>query len=286
GYALMPWLLYSAYRLGSEGRLIHYATTALLFGSYLLTHLPVGYLFTFALAAYALLWSWQERNIGIILRIVAPMALGLLLSSIYWLPAALESKYVYEWASEYMPYHTTYITLLKNSDTFDFIVNSSFVLLVASIAGSVWMLKNASLPGDAFAWDREYPRDSALSHVRLWTILAVLALFMSTPFSIRISKLIPRIDVATPAWRWLAIATFFASLLFAAAVSRVLGRAGNNRIVVWAYRGTIVALCAVSLWITVKYAIVEPVRTRQAYPISSNHLDSGFTPKDSTRPDK
>lgn len=285
GYAFMPWMIYFAYRLGTQGRLIHYAGLGLTYGLYVMTHLPVSYLFTYALALYAVLWAVRERNIRLAFRIAAGMSLGLLLSAIYWLPAALESKYVYEWASEIMPYHSTYFIGLESKDTFWFIVNSSFWLIVAAIVLAVWTLRTAALDGEAFAWQKKYASDSTYAHVRLWMILAISATFMSTSFSLHISKLIPRIDVATPAWRWLAIATVFASLAVGAAIERVTRSVAQTSARDWGYRAAVGILFVLSLWITVKYCIVEPVRTRQSYVIQAVHIDSGFTPKNSTPPD-
>ncbi|MEK6409157.1 MAG: 6-pyruvoyl-tetrahydropterin synthase-related protein [Acidobacteriota bacterium] len=285
GYAFMPWMIYFAYRLGTQGRLIHYAGLGLIYGLYVMTHLPVSYLFTYALALYAVLWAVRERNIRIAFRIAVGMFLGLLVSAIYWLPAALESKYVYEWASEIMPYHSTYFIGLESTDTFWFLVNSSFWLIIAAIVVAAWTLKTAALEGEESPWQKKYPSDSAHAHVRLWIILAISATFMSTSFSLHISKLIPRIDVATPAWRWLAISTVFASLALAAAIERVKRSVAQTSARDWGCRAAVGILFVLSLWITVKYGIIEPVRTRQSYVIQAVHIDSGFTPKNSTPPD-
>jgi hypothetical protein len=223
--------------------------------------------------------------VKIAIRIACGMMLGLLLSSIYWLPAALESKYVYEWASELMPYHATYLTLLESQNTFGFIINSSFTLIVAAITLSAWALRATEFKGEPFVWGKKYAGDAAYSQIRLWIILGVAAIFMSTTFSMHISKLIPRIDAATPAWRWLAIAALFASLLVGAAVERLTSSVTQSTIKLWAMRASMCAMIILSLWITAKYVIIEAVQTRQSYTFSPNHMDSGFTPKNSTPPD-
>ena len=286
GYAFMPLVLWLAYRLGSQGRTIHYAALGLVYGSYLMTHLPVSYLFTYTLALYAVLWGFRERNIRIVLRIAGGMCLGLLLSATYWLPAALETKFMFEWASDYMPYHSSYLSLLEREDTFWFLVHISFWLTVAALAAGIWTLRSRQLEGDAFEWGQKYKGDSAFGQVRLWIILAITAMFMSTALSLHVSTLIPRIDVATPPWRWLAIASLFVCLTLAAAIERLV----RGRLQILSrksmHRAAIAALCALSLWITVRYAIVDPVRTRPDYVIPAAHIDSGFTPKNSTRPDQ
>lgn len=287
GYAFMPSAVYFAYRLGTHGRrVIDYAGLGLVYGLYLLTHLPVSYLFTYALALYALLWAVRERNIWITVRIAAGMSLGLLLSAIYWLPAALESKYAYNWTPDYMPYHSNYLTLLESNDAVGFLINSSFWLIVAPVAIAIWTLRSRHLDGDAFESGLKYNGNFAYGQVRLWIVLAVSAICMSTALSLHVSKLIPRIDVATPPWRWLAIASLFASLTLAAAIERLLRGRLQMSLSKWAHRAAITALCAMSLWITVRYVIVDPVRTGRDYVIPAMHMDTGFTPKNSTLPDQ
>ena len=108
----MPVVLYFAYKLGSEGRLKHYAALGGVHGIYLLSHIPVGYLFTYVLAFYAVLWAVRERNPKIAFRIAGGISISLLVSAIYWLPAALEGKYAYEWATVAFPYHYIYVSLI------------------------------------------------------------------------------------------------------------------------------------------------------------------------------
>src|SRR4029450_8573723 len=126
GFAFLPIILLFAYKLGSKSQFRYYAGLGLFYGLYLLTHMPVGYLFTSALALYAVLWSIRERDRRIGLRIAGGMAIGLLISAIYWLPAALEGKYIYEWASEFFPYHSSYITMIPALGPFDIHVQEVF----------------------------------------------------------------------------------------------------------------------------------------------------------------
>ncbi|MFY9609843.1 MAG: 6-pyruvoyl-tetrahydropterin synthase-related protein, partial [Blastocatellia bacterium] len=286
GYIFMPLVLYSAFRLGERGEARYYAALGLLYAVYLLTHLPVSYLFTYVLASYAVVWAIKERNLRIALRIAGGMAIGLLVSAVYWLPAALESKFAYEWASELMPYHTTYLTLLESKNTFGLIINLSFVLLVASLASSIWVLRTLRMESPGFAPSAEGRRDQTARQIQLWTFLGVLTAFMSTSFSIYLSKLIPRIQVATPAWRWLSIAGLFASLLVGAAVERLTAGPtflSGKRLV---YSAALAASLALSLWITVRYVIVEAVRSNPVHVFAAEYLDFGFTPRNSTPPDR
>ena len=105
----MPLILYFAYKVGTEGRWRHYAGLAFFYGLHWLTHLPVALMFSYALAFYAVVWAARERDLKIAVRIGVGMALGLIVSAIYWLPAAVEAKYAYEYASSLYPYQAMYI---------------------------------------------------------------------------------------------------------------------------------------------------------------------------------
>src|SRR4029453_15589499 len=138
GFAFLPIILLFAYKLGSKSQFRYYAGMGLFYGLYLLTHMPVGYLFTYALALYAVLWAIRERDFRIALRIAGGMGVGLLVSAIYWLPAALEGKYIYEGASEIFPYPSSYITMLPTLGSFDRHVQEVFnynalILIVAIV---------------------------------------------------------------------------------------------------------------------------------------------------------
>ena len=104
-------------------------------------------------------------------------------------------------------------------------IHSLATLAIAvALVLSTWALRAQGLGGDAFNIETKYPNDSAYAQVRLWQVVGAGALFMTIGLSLPISRLIPRIQIATPAWRWLAVATFFISLLIGATVERLLNR--------------------------------------------------------------
>ena len=126
GFINIPLVLYFAYKVGTEGRWRHYAGLAFFYGLHWLTHLPVALLFSYALAFYAVVWAARERDLKIAVRIGIGMALGLVVSAIYWLPAAVEAKYIYEYASSLFPYHAMYVNPTPTDDLFGRIIQHSF----------------------------------------------------------------------------------------------------------------------------------------------------------------
>ena len=217
GYVFPPLVMYFAYRLGREGKLRHYAGLAIFYGLHLLIHLPVSLMFTYALAFFVVVWAIKERDWRIAGRLAAAMLLGLLLSAIYWLPAALETKYAYEFASDLFPYHQSYITLAPVGDANPYydlwrLLNDLFAFNALALIVMILVfrkVRRTSVQNAAEATDQWSP-------LGMWVTMGIATAFMSTSFSIYISRLLPKIQVTVPAWRWLAIAGMFTSLIVAA----------------------------------------------------------------------
>jgi len=282
GYAFMPLVMYFAYKSGRHGKPQHMAALGLIYGLYVLTHLPVSYLFTYVLALYAIVWAISERDWRVAFRISIGMALGLLLSAIYWLPAALESKYIYEWASELLSYHNTYFTLPLPTDYFLIIINLVFLIQALSIALAIAMLAPTVFKGKPV---REGAGHETTKQVRIWALLAVVTTIFNTSLAAPVLKLVPRIQVATPAWRWLAVAGFFGCLLIAAAVEKL---SASDRKPLWRVlvpRAAMVAVFIITILFSARYIVVEALAS-PTYKPPAVYVDSGFTPKGSTPPDR
>lgn len=288
GFVFIPLILYFAYRLGVTGKARYVAAVGLLHGLYLMTHLPVGYLFTYTLAFYALVWAAREGDFKIALRIATGMAVALVVSAIYWLPAAVEGKYIYEWASEIFPYHESYLTLLPTIDFFNQTINHAFILIAVILIIAVIVFRVAPRPPAApidqadSTGEEGHKQMRSYSQTRNWIILGFSTLFMTTTFSIYISKLIPKIQVAVPPFRWLAIASVFASLSAAAIIEYLSRPLKVATVWAWVYRAAIASAIILNVWTTadlIRAALVNPTYTPPA-----NYVDSGFTPKGSTRP--
>jgi hypothetical protein len=288
GFVFIPLIVYFAYRLGTTGGARYVAAVGLLHGLYLMTHLPVGYLFTYVLALYAVVWAARERDFTIALRIASGIAVALVVSAVYWLPAALEGKYAYEWASEIFPYHQLYITLAPTLDYFIEITNNAFTLLAITLTITFIVSRVMPQP-DATPVDQPGPageeardRMRAYSQTRNWLMLGFVTLFMSTSFSIYVSKLIPRIQVAVPPFRWLAIASVFASLSVAAAIDYLRKPLNIPSVWAWVYRAAVAAAIILNIWTT--GGVIRSALLNSTYVIPAYQIDSGFTPRDSTRP--
>lgn len=204
GFVFAPLIVLFAFRAGSGRGVRWIAALGLVHGVYLMTHVPVAYLMTLTIGAYAVTWAWMQRDWRIALRIVAGLAWGFACSAVYWLVAMLERKHVSDTFSTDFLYHRSYI-VLGESDVFGDMVNLSFVSMAAALVASLLICSGML----------------ADTQKRLVRILAVGTVFMITPYSIYVSKLIPNINSVSFAWRWMVIATLFVSLLAAMAIERL-----------------------------------------------------------------
>ena len=295
GYVFVPLIVYSAFKLGRRGRARHYAGLGLTFGLYLLTHLPVALLLTYALGFYGMVWAAKERDHRIALRIAGGVSLGLLLGAIYWLPAAVEAKYAWENASSRYPYHESYITLLpviEGSAYFTFwkLLNDVFVAHVVALAAPALVLfalpKRRAETIDAQKANedsgcQEWSPDS------MWLVMSIAAVFMCTSLSIYVSKLLPEIQVAVPAWRWLAIASVFTAMVVAACIDRVRYHSGLKSRKVWASCSLCLAGIAFALWVSVHGTIIGALSNPTYYPkadVVAELIEPNWTPKAGSLP--
>lgn len=287
GYVFLPLVVYFAFKLGSEGGARYYAAFGFTHGLYILTHLPVSYIFTYVLVFYALVWGAKEKDLRILLRLAGGIALALLVSAIYWLPAALEAKYAYEWTTKTFPYHETYISLAPLTDTFGQLIQDIFTFHALALITVILVLRKIPRPAISnllAAGEDDNARAQAELQTRIWVILGIATIFMTTSFSIYISKLIPKIQLAVPPFRWLAIASLFLAMLVAASVDRLRSREESRSRSRLAWRIAVGAAIALNLWLTVHGVMIRALSNPTYDVVFSQYGDSGATPKDSTLP--
>jgi hypothetical protein len=285
-YCLLPLVIYFAYRVGREGRARHFAGLAFCYGLFLLTHMPVGLMLTYALGIYGLIWSYRERDLRVGIRLALGMGLGLALSAIYWLPAAVETKYAYEYASEIYPYHQSYITLIPVK--FGIPYESFWTLLnLVFIAHAVALLTPLLILKKLLARTRRATGAKTWSPTEMWITMGAVTLFLSTSFSIFLSKLMVKIDIAVPAWRWMAVASVFTALVAAACYDRLRQAAESSLKRLWVCRALYAAGIAFTLWVSIYSVIIGALSnpTFQPKAESAYHvIESSWTPKEATRP--
>ncbi len=283
GFILTPLIIYFTVKLGRRGKATDYAGLGIFYGLFLITHIPVAFLMSYVLALYGLIWAFRGKDWKIAFRIALGMVIGFLLSAIYLLPAALETKDIQEHFTNIFPYHASYITLLSVDD-FGVLINYSFELQGLLILTSIAILSAAPLLKPSPDRDDNHEKvANRQSQTRLWIIMAIASAFMCTSLSIHISKLLPKIQVATFAWRWMVIAGLFTALLVAAAIDRLRDGTEFSSIRLWTYRTAIGAVIIFNIWFTIHQVIIGAL-SHPSHGQPAVYVDAGFTPAGSTHP--
>ncbi|HSB10361.1 MAG TPA: 6-pyruvoyl-tetrahydropterin synthase-related protein [Blastocatellia bacterium] len=275
GFVFLPLLIYFAFRLGNNGKLVDYAGLGLTYGLYVMTHIPVAYLMTYVLAIYAITWSFREKDRRVLLRIGGGMVLGLMVCAIYLLPAALESRYAYESTSGIFPYNGSYLPALPPSDNFGDTLNHTFMLQAIALAVVLIVLRSTRRK-------KARPATASESHLQLWTALGIWTTLMCTPLSFYLSAVMPRTDLVAFPWRWLTVAGMFTSLLLAAAIDSVSGNTvlPKRQLV---FLSAIMLVAFVNVWFTVQRVIGGTLANASDFA-SRPLVEENYTPRGATSP--
>jgi uncharacterized membrane protein len=249
-FVWMPVMLLFGERLmrapsqtGQRSLLASAAGLAASYGAFLWSHPPTAYQFTLGFGVYVLVLSVLRREWKGLMAVGAAMALGIGLSAVYLLPAAIEQNLIHrEYISETWPYHKTYIFVhdLYNSD-----VHRGFFKLLDWI----WITGTTVIAVAAMTllWLKRQALSSASlkQRVALWVMLGGLASFMMIRASMPIGKLIPKIDIGVFTWRMLAITTLVVALVAGAftqaAIDAAARRSRSDKLLFAAVAGLIIA---------------------------------------------
>lgn len=295
GFVFVPLILYFAFLSAKYGRGRQLAGLGLCYGLFLLTHWPVAYLLTLALAVYVMVWAVAEKNWRIPARVAGAGVLGLLLSAIYWLPAALELRFVQEYWSTVFPYHSSYLPFWPVRTVMEGLLNQSlalegFALLAAIVVLGVVSSHEAKPHGRPSKRREQLVRadpireaGSARSQTGFLMMTGVVAALMVTPPAFYVSRLIPKMEVVYFAWRWLLVISFFAAVAVAAALERLRNRAAVSSRMLWIYRAGIVAAVLWNSWTTVQ-GVVQGAFTHPNLQRPASRLEGLFFPRGATPP--
>ncbi len=284
GFIFLPLIFYFAYQAGSAGGLRHIAGLGVLYGLYLLTHFPVGIMFSYALAFYVAVWALRAKDWRIIPRVAAGMGIGLAISAIYWLPAALEMNLVYEYTQEIFPYHLSYIQGTPNADPFNQHIVAA-LKLNALLLIVAWLIYRRSPQVPAVDFVNDATINARRLQISLWILVGGASLFMTTAFSYDIGRWLPKIELTVPPFRWLAIGTLFGALLVGAGVERLRRSEGFSPRQLWALRLALGLVVALNLWVSFSGALGGALNNGVFSPPRS-YVESSMTPRDATHPEQ
>lgn len=288
-FVLLPLILYFFYKLGNEGRARYYAGLGVCYGACLMIHIPIAYLLSYVLVIYALAWSVARRDWGIALRIGSGMAVGVLLSAIYWIPAFTEIKYAVETVTTLFRYDNNYVSQLY-ADSYGDLLRATFaiqaVALVTVITGLVWLKLRG--PGSTLPktlGQAKTETGTTFSHESMWIAMGALSLFMNLPVSYYVAQLIPRINVVAFPYRWLVFVCLFTALVTAALFDRLtrsVSEPGRASLAIRVTLAVVIAVLAVNLWFSARAVVVpslsSPLITRETDFLCDTYCPAGAPP--------
>ena len=180
-----------------------------------LSDVPLGVMASYLLAAIALVLAWLWRSWAPVLRAAAGVVLGIGLSALYLVPAAVEQSWVNIREATNDPG-----LLLENSWLFARHANPALELhdveLFKASAIAVTMIALA-LAGLLLCWRR----NSLPGKLRWWLPLALIplaVLFLQFPVSDFVWRALPKLRFLQFPWRWLVVVEAPMGIFFAAAV--------------------------------------------------------------------
>lgn len=299
GFVFAPLIFGTAYLTCRSGRPRHYAAMAVAIGCFMFTHLPTAYLTMIALSFYVVVWTALERDWRILARMAVSTGLAMLLSAIYWIPAALETDYVDQSYTNVFPYFTSYLPYMKAGDEVAHLLDKAFFVALAQTIAAIILLSAIAWPVRKAAESKsqrrkksaeplpDAARESAPAaatrlHTRLLLATACFSLFLITDLSESISRLIPKIvQVVSFPWRGMLPVSFLVAAGVVAVLHRLRQRS-ESKAARWGYWFGVA-------WLVLYYAFagVEIVSYELRQPNLSRvpfYADGVFYPRGATPP--
>jgi hypothetical protein len=200
------------------------APLALMLAGAWLSNPPLGVMASYLLAAVALLWAMLNRSWAPMLRAAVAAVLGLGITAIYWIPAAMERRWVDIRQAYDDPGYNFENSWLFARHSNPALALHDTVLHTASIIG-VSMIAIA-VAGVAVSWRRGLMlMQKGTANRRWWIPLAaipIVVLFLLLPISRPVWNLLPEWRFLQYPWRWLEaveapMAIFFVTTIWPAA---------------------------------------------------------------------
>lgn len=255
-----PLLLHAITRIHRGGRLGDVAYFAIGYALLILTHVPVAFLTTIALAVYSLSLirkPREPRKLGPLVRIVAGGALGAGIAAMFLVPVLFETRYI--WLFFKFDYRDFFLfehlraALASTRFPVDSSLNS-YLLDTELVALATFVL---FLFGSVLVWInrravKAFKQDSRWNIVGMSiSVVTAFSLLMTTRLSAPIWRITPGLSFLFYPWRWLVIETLGASFVALFAVSRLKGELRWRALKIGAVGLAVVfnlALSAMMIW--------------------------------------
>jgi hypothetical protein len=243
GAAVLPFAFAFTERVCKRRRKRDVAGLAAAYAILILTHLPLAVIGSIALAVYALLRIDRKAKSATLMSLLSSVAVGLAASACYWMTMLIELKWI----------RADNLNPEPSVDYRQNFVLSSF----SSESLNVWWMNILLLGSVAMFWpalallSRKVFASGQLQNyakpIKALAGLLLLTIFMATPASQPLWKLIRPLQETQFPWRWLSITSMVCPILLALAIpfwARLAN--GKKRPLVLIALGTVAASLAFS----------------------------------------
>lgn len=208
----LPLILYFTWKVTAEGRLgFSVVGLALIYALLIMTHLPTTLIFSIIPPAYGFFMAEKGQKLSSLLRVVVGMGLGVGLASAYLFPAMLMQKYI----------------PIEKMRVGDFYWENWFLFselnLLKSYPGKLTIitLTIVAAAATAFLLSRSNQNRRVRSLSFFWIGVATLCVFMTTPLSKLVYKVVPILQAIQFPYRFNTALTAAAAALIALGVASI-----------------------------------------------------------------
>lgn len=217
--AVLPFVFFFTERVCRHRRRKDIAGLAAAYALLVLTHLPLAVIGSIALAFYALLRIHGKEAGKTIFALGFSLGLGLAASSSYWVTMLSELKWIRADNVNPEPSIDYRHNFVLSSLSPDWLNVWWMNILLLSTAAMFWpaVLLASRAARQQFS-NSTRPQTGGISAVTALTLLVALTLFMATPLSQPVWKLVRPLQETQFPWRWLSLTSMAASVLVALSI--------------------------------------------------------------------
>lgn len=255
-FAWLPLILYFTYKGFKEDSLSTWIGLALSYAGLIITHIVSAYIFTFVMTLFALSLFLKEKDFKVLLRFIVAFLFGLCLAAIYFIPMVFERGFVHiEWLTELsiLDYRNNFLFMGQGSkDTFYTNLEQIVALQVSLALISLLLI---------YHHGREYEDTSRTLQLVFFFFVFAFSIFVSTPYSMPIWRIVPGLPTIQFPWRWLMLSTLSVSVLAGMAFDLFSLKEIKNDRFARVFSAVFYAIIASNLYLASFYLLTaEPVK--------------------------
>jgi 6-pyruvoyl-tetrahydropterin synthase related domain len=237
GAAVLPFGFAFVLRVCKRGSPLDIAGLSLSLTALILTHLPLSVIGSVALVVYAVICLERRTRWSTILRLTCAVLLALAASSFYWTTMLAELKWIRAYDSQSVEFSQNFLFKTLSPDNLNvWWMNIIFVTTLLMFWPAFVLLRH---------WKGQQSQQRTFNGVAL---LMFFSIFMATPISWPVWKVLSPIQQVQFPWRWLGVTSMAFAVMLPVALPFWRKRAmGRKRVLVLIAGGTFAIALAFSI---------------------------------------